>query len=101
MATQLQRSERDPQRIVDAIIQLTEGRQNSVGDVSLAVGQTSTVVSFPNCSKDSRVFLGGLNAAAVAAAPQVVVADIRQRSFTIRHAAAGAGASLSFVCIGG
>ena len=101
MAIQLQKGERDIQRIVDAIIQLNEGRQSSVGDVTLAVGQTSTTVSFPNCSKDCRVFLGGLNAAAVTAAPQVAPADILQRSFTIRHNAAGANAKLSFVAIGG
>jgi hypothetical protein len=101
MAIQLQPSERDPQRIVDAIIQLVNGRQNSVGDATLAVGATSTVVNFVNCSKGCRVFLGGLNSAAVAAGPQVAVADISQGSFVIRHASAGASAKLSFVCIGG
>lgn len=101
MAIQLQRGERDPQKIVDAIIQLVEGRQNSVGDVTLRAGQTTTVVPFINCSRDSRVFLGGLSAAAVTAAPQVTAANTGQGSFTISHLAAGAGATLSFVCIGG
>lgn len=101
MAIAIQRTEKDLTRICDAIIQLTQGRQNSVGDVTLRAGQTTTVVAFPNCSTSSRIFLGGLSAAAVTAAPQVLKADIGQGSFTIRHASAGAGATLSFVCIGG
>lgn len=101
MAIQLQPRERDPQRIVDAIIQLVEGRQNSVGDVTLTPGAATTFVSFPNCSKDCRVFLQEQTAAAVAAQATVAPADIVQRGFTIRHNVAGAGANFSFLCIGG
>lgn len=101
MAIQLQPSERDPQRIVDAIIQLVLGRQNSVGDVTLTPAAISTFVSFPNCSKDCRVFLQAQTAAAVAAQATVSPADILQRGFTIRHNAAGAGSNFSFLCIGG
>lgn len=101
MAIQLQPGERDPQRIVDAIIQLTLGRQNSIGDVTLTPGATSTFVSFPNCSKDCRVFLQEQSVSAVAAQAMVASADIAQRGFLIRHNVAGAGASFSFLCIGG
>lgn len=101
MAIQLQRSERDLQRIVDAVRQLVEGRQNSVGDVTLAVGQTSTTVAFSNCSIDCRVFLQAQNAAAVAAQATVAPADLSQGGFVIRHNAAGANANFSFLCIGG
>lgn len=101
MAIQLQPGEKNPQRIVDAIIQLVQGRQNSVGDVTLTPGATSTFVSFPNCSKDCRVFLQEQTAAAVAAQATVAPADIAQRGFVIRHNAAAAGANFSFLCIGG
>lgn len=101
MAIQLQPGERDLQRIVDAIMQLVQGRQNSIGDVTLTVGATFTVVAFPNCSKDCRVFLQAQTAAAIAAQATVAPADIAQKIFTIRHNAAGAGASFSFICAGG
>lgn len=104
MAIQLQPGERDPQRIVDAIIQLVQGRQNSVGDVTLRAGQTTTTVSFPNCSKDCRVFLfpQTANAAAAVATTYIQRADILQRSFTITHANAGStDRAFSFLAIGG
>lgn len=101
MAIQLQPGEKDIQRIVDAVIQIVQGRQNSVGDVTLTPAATFTFVSFPNCSKDCRVFLQAQNAAAVAAQAMVAPTDIIQRGFTIRHNAAGANANLSFLCIGG
>lgn len=101
MVNQLQPRERDIQRIIDTVSQLVEGRQNSVGDVTLAVGPTSTTVAFPNCSKDCRVFLQAQNAAAVAAQATVAPVDIVQRAFTIRHNVAGANSKFSFLCIGG
>jgi len=101
MAIQLLPAESNIWRIVQAIIQLVQGRQNSVGDVTLAVGPTSTVVSFVNCSIDCRVFLQPQNAAAVAAQARVAAADILQGSFTIRHNVVAAGTVLSFLCIGG
>lgn len=104
MAIQLQPRERDIQRIVDAVIQLVLGRQNSVGDVTLRAGQTTTVVTFPNCSKDCRVFLEPqtANAAAALATTYVQRADILQSSFTITHANAGTtDRTFSFLAIGG
>lgn len=104
MAIQLQRGERDPQRIVDSIIQIVEGRQNSIGDVTLRAGQTITVVPFQNCSKDCRVFLFPQTANAAAAVPTTYIlrVDILQRSFTITHANAGTtDRTFSFLAIGG
>lgn len=104
MAIQIQQGERDLQRIVDAVRQLVEGRQNSVGDVTLRAGQTTTVVAFPNCSNGCRVFLFPQTANAAAAVPTTYVqrGDILQRSFTITHANAGTGdRTFSFICIGG
>lgn len=104
MAIQIQPGETNLKRLVDAVIQLVQGRQNSVGDVTLAAGTTITVVSFPNCSKDSRVFLFPQTPNAAAAAPTTYVlkANILQRMFTITHANAGTTDRVfSFLCIGG
>lgn len=101
MAIKLQKGERDLGRIVDSINEIIEGRQNSVGDVTLTPGATSTIVSFPNCSKACRVFLFPQTAAAVLTQVRIGPSDIRQGSFTIIHSVAAAGASFSFLCIGG
>jgi hypothetical protein len=101
MAIQLQPSETRIWNIVQAIIQLVNGRQNSVGDVTLTPSATSTVVSFVNCSSSCKVFLQPQTANAVAAQAMVADADIEQGTFTIRHLSAGAGSKLSFICVGG
>lgn len=104
MAIQLLPTEQNIRRIVDAVIQLVLGRQNSVGDVTLRAGQTTTVVSFENCSKDCRVFLFPQTANAAAAVPTTLIlrADIIQKQFTITHANAGStDRTFSFLAIGG
>lgn len=101
MAIQLLPTEKDIWRIVQAVVQLVEGRQNSVGDLTLAVGQTSTTVDFPNCSKDCRVFLQPQNSVARGVPVSVDISDTLQASFIVRHAAAPASARFSFLCIGG
>lgn len=102
MAIVIQRSERDPQRIVDAIVQLTEGRQNSVGTVTLRANQTTTTVKFPNVSADSLVFLTPLTANAAAAGASSYFSSIVRGSFTITHANnAQVDKTFGFLCIGG
>jgi hypothetical protein len=104
MAIQLQRGERDLQRIVDSIIQLNEGRGLNVGDVTLRASQTTTTVNFPNCSKDCRIFLfpQTANAAAALATTYVLKTNILQRSFIITHASnIQTDKNFSFLCIGG
>jgi hypothetical protein len=104
MAIQLQKGEKDIQRIVDAVMQLVEGRQNSIGDVTLRANQATTVVAFPNCSKDCRVFLfpQTANAAAALATTYILKANILQRSFIITHASnAQSDKTYSFLCAGG
>lgn len=88
MAIQLQPGERDPQRIVDAIIQLVQGRHNSGGTVTLTAGQTTTAVSHPNCSKDSYVdvFGGARTANAAAAVATSYISSVVQGGFVITHA---------------
>lgn len=115
MAITIQRGERDPQRIVDAIIQLTQGRQNSVGTVTLTANQATTVVtkSAPvgsitdaaaNCSPGARIFLfpQTANAAAALATTFISTANIILRQFTINHANnAQTDRTFSFLIIGG
>lgn len=104
MAIQLQPGEKDITRIVSAIIQLVQGRQNSVGDVTLTPSVTSTTVSFQNCSTGCRVFLfpQTANAAAALATTYILATNILQGSFVITHANnAQIDKSFSFLCIGG
>lgn len=104
MAIVIQRSERDPQRIVEAIIELGQGRQNSIGDVTLRANQATTVVAFPNVSADSRVFLfpQTANAAAALATTFILKDNIIRKQFTISHANnAQVDKTFGFLCIGG
>lgn len=104
MAIKLQPGEKNLQRVVDSVNELIEGRQNSVGDVTLRANQTTTTVAFPNCSKDCRIFLEPqtANAAAALATTYIRPVDILQRSFTITHANnAQVDKTFSFICIGG
>lgn len=108
MAIQLQRDlgfdKAGWQRLVDSVIQLVLGRQNSIGDVKLTAGAALTTVSFQNCSKDCRVFLfpQTANAAAAVATTYILKTEIGQGSFIIRHANAGTtDRDFSFLCIGG
>lgn len=104
MAIVLQQGERNLQRLVDAITELTQGRQNSIGDVTLRANQTTTTVSFQNCSKDCRVFLfpQTANAAASMATTFILRSNIVQRQFTVTHSnSAQTDRVLSFLCIGG
>ena len=102
MAIQLQPGERDIRRVVDSIIQLVTGRQNSVGDITLRSDQTTTVVTFQNCSKDCRVFLSPRTANAAAALSTTYISSIMQGSFVITHANnAQTDRTFGFLCIGG
>jgi hypothetical protein len=65
--------------------------------VTLTPSVTSTVVSFPNCSKDCRVFLfpQTANAAAALATTFIARASIVQKQFTVTHA--NSGTTIAFV----
>lgn len=104
MSIQISTLERNPQKIVNAVRQLVEGRGDNVGDVTLAANAVVTVVSFENCSKDCRVFLmpQTANAAAALSATYIMRAEILQKQFIIRHASAATlDRTFSFLCIGG
>jgi hypothetical protein len=100
-------AERDLSRIVLAVRQLTEGRSNAVGSVTLTPDTgtpvTSTAVAAPNCGPGSAVLLfpQTANAAAALGTTYVPAADVAAGIFTIRHAsAATTDRTFHFVCLG-
>jgi hypothetical protein len=106
MAIQLRPEEKDIWRIVQAVIQLVEGRHNAGGVVQLATGtDIFTVVSHPNCSKDCFPLLTPANAAAAteygAGTCYVDETTVDQGSFTIRHSASGAARRFFYTVTGG
>lgn len=89
----LSEAERNQTRINQAIIQLSQGRMNCKGTVTLAAGATSTVVTRTTAGCQAAVNVGAdcailliprtANAAAVAAS--VYVSSVGQETFTITH----------------
>lgn len=76
------------QRIVQAIRQLMQGRNNATGSVTLTASATTTIVEAPNCSAESEVFLQALTAHAAAEVGNgtIYISAIANGSFTITHA---------------
>lgn len=102
MAISLNRTEQSLPRIVDAITQLTQGRSNATGRVTLTPGTTTTTVSALNCSEDSDVFLSPRTASAAAALTTTYVSSTDQGGFTLTHANAGSGdRTFGYVALGG
>lgn len=91
MSIQLSPLETKIFNVVQAVIQLIQGRSNSVGTVTLRANQTTTVVTKAtdpaavNMSKDSAVFFSALTAHAAAVAWGLWVSDRGQGTFTINH----------------
>lgn len=82
--------ERQIWRIVNAVIQINQGRNDAGGTVTLRANQTTTVVEAPNCGKDSRVKLtpNTSNAAAALGTTYIKRGDVVAGGFTITHASA-------------
>ena len=84
-------SETNIGRIVQAIIQLMQGRSNAVGRVTLRANQTTTVVTRAtdpaavNMSVDSEVFYSALSADAAAVGWSLWTSNKIQGGFTINH----------------
>ena len=78
-------------RIVNAIIQLMQGRSNAVGRVTLRAGFTTTTVTKAvdtaavNVGKDSEVFLSPRTANASAVFKDCWISAVGQATFTITH----------------
>ncbi len=86
-ALTLSPAEKDISKVALAVRQLTEGRSNAVGAVTLAANATSTTVTAPNCAATSVVFLfpATAHAAAIAASTYVEASDITKGQFAVIH----------------
>lgn len=75
-------------RIVRSIRELYEGRSNACGSFTVTESAATTVVTAPNCSPDSKVFLQATtaNAAAEVGSGTIYVSAVAQGSFTVTHA---------------
>lgn len=89
MAIQLRPEETNIWTIVQAIIQLVEGRNNASGRFTLTPGATTTIVAHPNCSIDCEPQFSPRTANAAAAVATTYVSAVEQGSFTVTHANAG------------
>lgn len=74
------------QRIVESIRQLSQGRSNATGTFTLTAGATSTTVSQPYCASSSYVFFTPRTANAAAAVGTTYVSSVSNASFTVTHA---------------
>lgn len=81
-------TEKDPGRIVRSIRDLFEGRSNAVGSFTVTQNAATTVVTAPNCSPDSKIFLQAtsLAAAAEVGSGTIYVSTKSQGAFTVTHA---------------
>jgi hypothetical protein len=75
---------------IRAIQQLSAGRSNAVGSVTLKTSVTSTTVSDPNCAEGTVPILvpTTADAAAALATTFIPVASVANGSFLIEHASA-------------
>lgn len=80
-------NEKDQFKIVGAVNQLTQGRSNAVGTVTLTANVATTTVSAPNCAPGSSVLLfpATANAAAIVAATFVLSTNITAGQFIVSH----------------
>lgn len=96
-------NEVEPRKIAFAVRQLTEGRSNAVGTVTLTANAASTTVEAPNCAPGSCVFMFPVtaNAAAIVAATYVAEATVTKGQFIVTHTNnANADKTFCFVCLG-
>lgn len=86
--TTLTQADRDLAKIVSVIIQLTQGKNNAGGRVTLTPNMANTIVPAPNCADDSVPLLMPLtaNAAAEFGNGTLYVSAIAREQFTITHA---------------
>jgi hypothetical protein len=91
MAIVLPQGETSLARIVMAIRQLTAGRSNATGSVTLATSVSATTVSAVNCSPKAAVILTPqtAHAASALATTFVAAANVSAGQFIITHASNG------------
>lgn len=93
--------EKDLAKYALALQQLAMGRSNATGTVTLTPSATSTVVSAPNCSPSSAVFIFQKTANAAAALSTTFHASSGKQTFTLSHANnAQTDRTFFYVCLG-
>lgn len=96
-------SEQSWLRTTTAIRSLAEGRSLAVGTVTLTANVATTVVTFTNCSQNSKIFLSPTtaNAAAEVGAGTLYVSSVGNGTFTLTHANnAQTDRTFAFVALG-
>lgn len=78
--------ESDLRRIIAAINQLTQGRSNAVGSVTLTTSTTTTTVAAQTCGSGSTVILSPTTANAAGALATTYISSVGNSTFTITHA---------------
>lgn len=103
MAIQLSPLETNIRRIVDALIQVIQGRNNATGTFTCAASSTTTVVAAPNCSIDTQVFIRPINANARSEAGPTTtyVSAVNQGSFTVTHPSNSTTRTWGYLATGG
>lgn len=83
-------NEKDIKNVIRSIQQLSAGRSNAVGTVTLRASATSTTVSDPNCASGTTPILTPTTADAAAALATTFIpaATVVNGSFVIDHASA-------------
>lgn len=76
-------------RLIDAVIQLVEGRHNAFGEFTLTAGAATTLVSHPNCGLDSIPLWSPQTANAAAALGGMYYSNVVNGGFTVHHANTG------------
>lgn len=82
----LSSNDKDPRRIIEAIQQITQGRTNAGGSVTLTANAASTTVTAQVCGSGAGVFLFPKTANAAAALATTYVGTVSNGSFVITHA---------------
>jgi len=96
-------TETDLKKIILAIQQLSAGRSNAVGSVTLATGSATTTVSDKNCAVGSTPILvpTTANAAAEVGNGTMYISAVANSSFTITHAnSATTGRTFLYAIVG-
>lgn len=87
MSINLAPSETSPRKIVEAVRELAQGRDNASGVVTLTVSTTTTLVSAPNVAPTSHIILSPATADAAAAmnTTYVLQSNVGQGQFIVSH----------------
>ncbi len=100
-ATVLNSDEKDLRKIVFQHNEVTRGRSNATGSVTLTVSSTTTDVTAQNCAAGSQVFLSPMTANAAAAVASTYISAVANGSFTITHANnSQTDRDFGYVCLG-